>query len=73
MKNIAIGSFPVYSRKKAMKQEELRIIYEALTEAQGLIDNEIDCVIDEELFDDYQSALNKLSQAIEIVKGNIVT
>lgn len=56
-----------------MKQEELRIIYEALTEAQGLIDNEIDCVIDEELFDDYQSALNKLSQAIEIVKGNIVT
>ena len=56
-----------------MKQDELRTIYEALTEAQGLIDNEIDCVMDEELFEDYQSALNRLSQTIEIVKCNIVT
>ncbi len=54
-----------------MKQDELRTIYEALTEAQGLIDNEIDCVIDEELFEDYQSALKKLSQAIEIAQRRL--
>lgn len=54
-----------------MKQDELRTIYEALTEAQGLIDNEIDCVMDEELFEDYQSALNRLSQAIEIAQRRL--
>ena len=54
-----------------MKQEELRTIYEALTEAQGLIDDEIDCVMDEELFEDYQSSLNKLSQAIEIAQRRL--
>ena len=54
-----------------MKQDELRSIYEALTEAQGLIDNEIDCVMDEELFEDYQSALKKLSQAIEIAQRRL--
>ena len=54
-----------------MKQDELRTIYEALTEAQGLIDNEIDCVMDEELFEDSQSALNRLRQAIEIVQRRL--
>ena len=54
-----------------MKQDELRTIYEALTEAQGLIDNEIDCVMDEELFEDYQAALKKLSQAIEIAQRRL--
>ena len=51
-----------------METENKQIIYDALLEAQSLISSEIQCVIDKELYKEYQLVLNKIESAIQIIK-----
>ncbi len=51
-----------------MRQDELLIVDEALIEAQYLISNEIQSVIDEDVCDEYQGVLDKIDCALHIVK-----
>ena len=51
-----------------METENKHIIYDALLEAQSLISSEIQCVIDKELYKEYQLLLNKIESAIQIIK-----
>ena len=51
-----------------METENKHIIYDALLEAQSLISSEIQCVIDKELYKEYQFILNKIESAIQIIK-----
>lgn len=51
-----------------METENKHIIYDALLEAQSLISSEIQCVIDKELYKEYQFVLNKIESAIQIIK-----
>lgn len=51
-----------------MEQDELVILNEALDEASYLISNEIQSVIDEDVYCEYNSLLNKIDCALQIVK-----
>lgn len=51
-----------------MRQDELLIVDEALIEAQYLISNEIQSVIDEDVCDEYQGVLDMIDCALHIVK-----
>lgn len=51
-----------------METENKHIIYDALLETQSLISSEIQCVIDKELYKEYQLVLNKIESAIQIIK-----
>lgn len=51
-----------------MRQEDLSIIDDALAEAQYLLSEEMQCVIDEGLYNDYQSVVDKITAAMEIVE-----
>lgn len=51
-----------------METENKHIIYDALLEAQSLISSEIQCVIDNELYKEYQLVLNKIESAIQIIE-----
>ena len=51
-----------------METENKHIIYDELLEAQSLIFSEIQCVIDNELYKEYQLVLNKIESAIQIIK-----
>ena len=51
-----------------MEQDKLIIIHEALNEASYLISNEIQCVIDEELYSEYNRVLEKIDSALQIIK-----
>ena len=51
-----------------MEQDKLIIIHEALNEASYLISNEIQCVIDEELYSEYNRVLEKIDRALQIIK-----
>ena len=53
---------------KKMEQDKLIIIHEALNEASYLISNEIQCVIDEELYSEYNRVLEKIDSALQIIK-----
>ena len=54
--------------KKKMEQDKLIIIHEALNEASYLISNEIQCVIDEDLYSEYNRVLEKIDSALQIIK-----
>ena len=58
----------MYLREKTMRQEDLSIIDDALAEAQYLLSEEMQCVIDEGLYNDYQSVVDKITAAMEIVE-----
>lgn len=49
-----------------MKQEDLEIFKEALISASALLCNEIDCVDDEDLYEDYRSVIDKLDSALQL-------
>lgn len=51
-----------------MEQDKLIIIHEALNEASYLISNEIQCVIDEDLYSEYNRVLEKIDSALQIIK-----
>ena len=51
-----------------MEQDKLIIIHEALNEASYLISNVIQCVIDEELYSEYNRVLEKIDSALQIIK-----
>lgn len=51
-----------------MEQDELVILNEALDEASYLISNEIQSVIDEDVYCEYNSLLNKIDRALQIIK-----
>ena len=51
-----------------MRQEDLSIIDDALAEAQYLLSEEMQCVIDEGLYNDYHSVVDKITAAMEIVE-----
>ena len=51
-----------------MEQEELIIVDDALADALYLISNEIQCVINEDVYDEYQKAIDKLNCALQIVR-----
>lgn len=51
-----------------MRQDKLLIVDEALAEARYLISNEIQSVIDEDVYDEYQNVLDKIDCALKIVK-----
>ena len=53
-----------------MEIENIHIIYNALLDAQYLISNEIQSVIDAEVCEEYQLVLNKIEFAIQIIKKN---
>ena len=50
-----------------MVQDELKIVREALIEANYLISNEIQSVIDEDVYREYKTVLNKIDGALQIV------
>lgn len=50
-----------------MEQDELKIVREALIEANYLISNEIQSVIDEDVYREYKTVLNKIDGALQIV------
>ena len=50
-----------------MEQDELKIVREALIEANYLISNEIQSVIDEDVYREYKTVLNKIDDALPIV------
>lgn len=59
---------PFYNfAKKNMEQDELKIVREALIEANYLISNEIQSVIDEDVYREYKTVLNKIDGALQIV------
>ena len=49
-----------------MKQEELKIIKDALLSASALLSGEIECVDYEPLYEEYQSVIDKLDSALEL-------
>ena len=49
-----------------MKQEELKIIEDALLSASALLSGEIECVDYEPLYEEYQSVIDKLDSALEL-------
>lgn len=51
-----------------MKQEDLDILNEALQEASCLISNEIECVIYDDLYSEYDNVLDKIDCALRIVE-----
>ena len=51
-----------------MERDKLVILHEALNEASYLISNEIQCVIDEEVYCEYKSVLDKIDNALQIIR-----
>ena len=51
-----------------MKQEDLDILNEALQEASCLISNEIECVIYDDHYSEYDNVLDKIDCALRIVE-----
>ena len=49
-----------------MKQEELKIIKDALLSASARLSDEIECVDYEPLYEEYQSVIDKLDSALEL-------
>ena len=49
-----------------MEKDELTIVIEALSEANYLISNEIQNVINEDVFKEYELVLNKIESALQI-------
>lgn len=49
-----------------MEKDELTIVIEALSEASYLISNEIQSVIDEDVYKEYDLVLNKIDSALQI-------
>lgn len=49
-----------------MEKDELTIVIEALSEASYLISNEIQNVINEDVFKEYELVLNKIESALQI-------
>lgn len=56
-----------------MEQDELTIVREALIEASYLISNEIQSVIDEDVYSEYKTVLNKIDGALQIVIARQLT
>ena len=54
-----------------MKQEELKIIKDALLSASALLSDEIECVDYEPLYEEYQSVIDKLDSALELFDKEI--
>lgn len=50
-----------------MEQNELAIVSDALKEASYLISNEIQSVIDEDVYTEYETVLSKIESALQIV------
>lgn len=53
---------------KKMEEDKLIIIHEALNEASYLISNEIQSVIDEGVYSEYNRVLEKIDSALQIIK-----
>lgn len=51
-----------------MEQNDLIILSEALNEANYLISNEIQCVIDESVSSEYNSVLSKIDRALNVIR-----
>ena len=54
-----------------MEQDKWSIIEEALEEAQYLISDEIQCVMNEDMYDDYQNVLDKIDSALLIIREHL--
>lgn len=54
-----------------MEQDKWSIIEEALEEAQYLISDEIQCVMNEDIYDDYQNVLDKIDSALLIIREHL--
>lgn len=50
-----------------MEQNDLIILSEALNEANYLISNEIQCVVDESVSSEYNSVLSKIDRALNVI------
>ncbi len=55
-----------------MDQNELSIINSALSHAQYLIENEIQCVINEDLYNEYQGVLEDLEYALQVIREHTI-
>lgn len=51
-----------------MKQEDLLVVKDALDSALYLISNEMECVCDDELSDEYQRVIDEIERALELFK-----
>ncbi|MGN0032248.1 MAG: hypothetical protein ACI358_00460 [Candidatus Limimorpha sp.] len=51
-----------------MKQEDLLVVEDALRSALYLISNEMECVCDDELSDEYQRVIDEIDSALELFK-----
>lgn len=57
-----------YLRAKTMDREKLMIIYYALDEAKYLISEEIQCLMSEDVLEEYQNTLDKIKCALRVVR-----
>jgi hypothetical protein len=57
-----------YLRAKTMDREKLMIIYYALDEAKYLISEEIQCLMSEDVLEEYQNTLDKIECALRVVR-----
>lgn len=55
-----------------MKTDNWHIVYDALSEAQYLISNEIQCIIDEDVHNEYQGVLSKIDLAIQFIREHYI-
>lgn len=55
-----------------MKTDNWHIVYDALSGAQYLISNEIQCIIDENVHNEYQCVLNKIDSAIQFIREHVI-
>lgn len=55
-----------------MNTDNWHLVYEALSEAQYLISNEIQCIMDDDVHNEYQSVLNKIDLAIQFMREHVV-
>ena len=59
-------SFILYLCGKNMRKEDLAVIEDALNSALHLISNEMQCVIDDELSNEYQQVIDQLDNALQL-------
>ena len=64
-------NYSITPREKTMEQDKWSIIEEALEEAQYLISDEIQCVMNEDIYDDYQNVLDKIDSALLIIREHL--
>lgn len=57
---------------KKMETGNIHIVYDALLEAKYIISNEIQCVIDEDVYKEYQLVINKIEYAVQIMKKHYI-